>query len=97
MNPDHVTARNQLESLYNEKVAQRPRVTLWSKIIRPVVSDWGSAILKFLLGSHDPVISERVDKNGQGIYEIYDPITRDRMICHSEQEVRAWLEQRYYQ
>lgn len=58
--------------------------SLWERLIR------------FAAGSSEPVVEQRWDRQGYQFYAIYDPRTGQRTICHSEAEVRAWLEQRYY-
>lgn len=47
--------------------------------------------------SEEPRITQKQDKNGNWIYRVYDPLTHQHFICDSEQEVRVWLEERYYQ
>ncbi|MEM6255712.1 MAG: hypothetical protein AAF821_22590 [Cyanobacteria bacterium P01_D01_bin.156] len=59
-------------------------------------SFWNS-VLKLATGSSEPVIEKQSDRQGQPVYSVYDPVTQQRVDCLSEAEVRAWLEQRYYQ
>jgi len=47
--------------------------------------------------SEEPRITQKQDKSGNWVYHIYDPLTEQDFMCDSEQEVRMWLEQRYYQ
>jgi hypothetical protein len=47
--------------------------------------------------SEEPRITQKQDKSGNWIYRVYDPITHQHLIFDSEQEVRIWLEERYYQ
>jgi hypothetical protein len=97
MKLDYTATRDQLESIYEDKTARRPRNTVWTKTIRPTLRAWGHALLKSMAGSGDPVIEERMSRDGKLTYEIYDPRSGDRVTCYSEREVRIWLEQRYYQ
>lgn len=50
----------------------------------------------FAVGSSEPVVMQRCDRQGHRYYVVYDPRTQSRTICSSETEVRAWLESRYY-
>lgn len=55
---------------------------------------WGR-LAKFAVGSSEPVVEQRWDRQGCRYYVVFDPRTHARTICSSESEVRAWLEQRY--
>ena len=57
----------------------------------------GRRMQKKLVGSHEPVIEERRDRTGALYWRVYDPITQDRKFFYSEDDVRVWLDQRYYQ
>jgi len=50
----------------------------------------------FLAGNSDPVISQS-SHDGQPLWHVYDPQSRQHLSFSSETEVRHWLEQRYYQ
>ncbi|MGF1459386.1 MAG: hypothetical protein ACFBSG_10205 [Leptolyngbyaceae cyanobacterium] len=58
---------------------------------------WGSALLRYFTGSQEPRISVQQDSEGQPVFEIYDPVDQSRHTLTSEQDVRVWLEKRYYQ
>lgn len=64
------------------------------------VSDWFNhtvnAIAHALLGNSDPFIWQKTDRNGNTWWIINDPLTGTRFHAVSEEEVRAWIEQRYY-
>lgn len=47
--------------------------------------------------SEEPRITQKKDTNGNWIYRVYDPIAHQHFRFDSEQEVRVWLEKRYYQ
>lgn len=49
-----------------------------------------------VIGSSEPRIRQRCDRQGNPYYQIDDPVSRQRLHFDSELEVRAWLEQRYY-
>lgn len=57
---------------------------------------FAQGVCKRVAGSSEPSVMERCDRQGNPYYEIYDPISRQRVHCETESEVRAWLEQRYY-
>jgi len=58
---------------------------------------WGQALFRYFLGSQEPRIVTKSDRAGNPIYEVYDPIDRRHHTFASEQAVRVWLEERYYQ
>lgn len=58
---------------------------------------WGHTLFRYFLGSQEPRIVTKVDRDGQPIYEVYDPIDRRHHTFSSEHDVRVWLEERYYQ
>lgn len=45
----------------------------------------------------EPKVFQKCNRTGNVHFEVYDPKCRQRMTFGSEQEVRIWLEQRYYQ
>ncbi|MDJ1181462.1 hypothetical protein PJF56_21590 [Roseofilum sp. BLCC_M91] len=47
--------------------------------------------------SAEPRIIQKKDTHGNWIYRVYDPLTHQHFMCDSEQEVRVWLEERYYE
>ncbi|HEY9644707.1 MAG TPA: hypothetical protein V6C57_29695 [Coleofasciculaceae cyanobacterium] len=54
------------------------------------------AIAHALIGSADPFIWQKRDRNGNTWWIIDDPLTGTRFHALSEEEVRAWIEQHYY-
>lgn len=60
------------------------------------LGQWGMALLRYFTGSQQPHITVKSDRAGQSFYEVYDPVDRQHHIFGTEQEVRVWLEQRYY-
>lgn len=57
------------------------------------------SLVKFFdSASHDrePKISQKRDRNGSTYWLLYDPVTRQYTSFASEEEVRIWLEKRYY-
>ena len=56
---------------------------------------WDS-LVNALANSSDPKITQRWDKLGNSYYQVYDPMTGRSGTFGSEQEIRFWLEERYY-
>jgi hypothetical protein len=54
-------------------------------------------LLNTLSTSAEPKIHRKYDRHGNLSFRVYDPSTGLRNTFTSEQEVRAWLDQRYYQ
>ncbi|KAM3096894.1 hypothetical protein ACKFKG_09410 [Phormidesmis sp. 146-35] len=55
-----------------------------------------SLIWNLASSSSEPQVRQRRDRFGQTYFQVYDPATRCSASLHSEQEVRQWLEQRFY-
>lgn len=49
-----------------------------------------------LFQKNDPVVWEKIDRNGQSHWVIYDPRTQHSVRFDSETDVRVWLEKRFY-
>ena len=56
----------------------------------------GKALWNWLISSSDFIISEHRDNHGARYYQVFDPINEKIYQFTSEDEVRIWLEQRYY-
>jgi hypothetical protein len=50
-----------------------------------------------LNSSSDPYVWQTEAANGQIVWNAYDPVTQRRIERVSANELRAWLEKRYYQ
>lgn len=59
-------------------------------------SAFWEAVLKTLTANRDPMIHEKRDRRGNVYYDLYDPVGNQRLTFSSEEEIRYWLEQRYY-
>ena len=66
--------------------------TRFSKYCSQVIQ----ACIQHLSKSPEPKITQQFDSQGNPFFEIYDPTSKQVFQCQSEQEVRTWLEQRYY-
>lgn len=69
----------------------QPRSRLQSRLGQVAVT-----LLKFFVGSREPQIVTKHDRDGNAHYSVYDPIDRSHQTFHSEEAVRAWLDGRYY-
>lgn len=67
------------------------------KQLKSTLLQWGKSLLNFYSGSNEPRISRRFDRQGYPYFHIYDPIDNAHYTLSSEEAVRTWLEQRYYQ
>jgi hypothetical protein len=52
-------------------------------------------VLDFLAASDDPHVWRSHDRNGE-TWNAYDPVTGKQILRASEEELRMWLESRYY-
>lgn len=57
----------------------------------------GIALLTYLCGSTDLSVTVRRNHRGNTLFVAYDPVTQQRHTFSSEQELRVWVDQRYYQ
>ena len=44
----------------------------------------------------EPQIVQKSDRHGNSYWQVYDPVSASRCSFGSEQEVKAWLDHRYY-
>lgn len=54
------------------------------------------ALLSSFVGSNQPQVRMACDRQGQLYWQVYDPVNRAHHRFDTEDEVRVWLEQRYY-
>lgn len=52
--------------------------------------------LELLNFSNEPRIWRTIDGNGNTVWCVYDPVSDRSASLESEDEIRAWLEKRYY-
>ncbi|HEY9596817.1 MAG TPA: hypothetical protein V6D33_04025 [Cyanophyceae cyanobacterium] len=53
-------------------------------------------LIDFLKLSDEPRIWKTTDREGITVWRIYDPVSDHAVTLDSEDEIRAWLERRYY-
>lgn len=56
---------------------------------------WEKWIVYPLTRSGEPQVWKKCDRQGNIVYQVYDPYTRTSANLESEQAVRIWLESRY--
>ncbi|MGP1384831.1 MAG: hypothetical protein ACTS2F_14795 [Thainema sp.] len=78
----------------SENAARNQQAAHW---LTAVLKQVKAAISKLFDQSQEPRITKRVDRWGNLYFSVYDPIDRSFRVFTSEQEIRIWLEQRYYQ
>lgn len=66
------------------------------KVLIAIAQTLGQILSDLLIRSSEPMISERRDYDGSRYYQVYDPVYEEIYRFASEDEVRIWLEQRYY-
>jgi len=65
--------------------------------IRQALSAIATKVVDFLTGdSNSPKIWCTAIDAGQILWNVYDPVTQTRKVYSTEQEVREWLDSRYY-
>lgn len=57
---------------------------------------WTNAVLAYFNSSSEPHVRQ-VNRKGQIVWRVYDPVSRRHHEFTSELELRIWLEERYYQ
>ena len=61
------------------------------------LSNVGNYLLDLFAGdSSAPIITEHPNPKGANRWSVYDPYSQTERQFNSEEEVRIWLEQRYY-
>jgi hypothetical protein len=60
---------------------------------RPIAS----RLLAYLCGSNGLSVTVKRDRQGQTAFVVYDSVSQQRHTFSSEQELRVWTDQRYYQ
>jgi hypothetical protein len=68
-----------------------------SRLPKRYLHSLGHALVAWLCGSREPHIKVRHNRHSQVLFEVYDPFAQTRHTFYSEQNLRTWLDQRYYQ
>lgn len=83
-----------LEQLMTAPSAGRPSRRQWHP--QPTTPTWLKRLLAFVTGSMEVQVEQRRDRQGQPYWAVYDPQTSQHHRFDTEQEVRIWIDQRYY-
>ncbi|ASC71686.1 hypothetical protein XM38_026400 [Halomicronema hongdechloris C2206] len=82
--------REILERLYHQSPSRfRYGLSRWTQALATAVVEW------LTRDRNAPRIYQRHDAAGNVVWQAYDPLTRRSIMSQSEQEIRAWLEERY--
>ena len=54
-------------------------------------------LVNALAGQSEPKIYRKRDRQGNWYFRVYDPVGDRSATLYSERELRAWIDQRYYQ
>jgi hypothetical protein len=82
-----------------ERQRQRLEALVQPQPTSPVVKAlqrMGHTLVRFLTNGHNPHIQQRW-QNGCLFWWVYDPMTQQTQRFYSEDELRIWLEGRYYE
>ncbi|MGG6241647.1 hypothetical protein ACQ4N7_23735 [Nodosilinea sp. AN01ver1] len=98
MKPNSLYAQLELIPEPLERSAQSDyaigRVWAEAKVrLRPMAS----SLMAYLCGSSSLTVTVKRDRQGQTAFVVYDPVSQQRHTFSSEQELRVWADQRYYQ
>ncbi|MEC4986278.1 MAG: hypothetical protein SAJ37_06645 [Oscillatoria sp. PMC 1068.18] len=66
---------------------------IWQIVAKDIVWEY---FLKITVRSSEPRIYEKQNSQGKIYWQVYDPVTNFCGSFASENEVRIWLEKRYY-
>ena len=79
--------RQRLESLVQPQPA--------SPLIK-ALQRFGQTLVTFLTNGQSPYIQQQW-QNGGLVWRVYDPVTQQTQRFYSEDDLRLWLETRYYE
>lgn len=61
-----------------------------------ILAQWGKDWVRFLTRGGEPKIWQTQTQKGEIIWKVYDPKTRKAEQFMNEEDVRIWIEKRYY-
>lgn len=79
----------------NQQSSVRKTIANLGKKIAKSLHNLGDRLLRFDTNS-EPKIWVRKHPSGNIYFRIYDPLRERNIYLNSEEEVRCWLDQRYY-
>lgn len=86
------TAEHAFNPVINRPIRSRDRL---HPSIKERLANLFQTVLNAASGNSEPRISQKRDRRGNLYFSVYDPISNESAVMGSEQEIRAWLEQRY--
>lgn len=91
-NPANCSERQQLEHLFHQSSSMRLQLRL-----RHIFQSIGVYLMDALTRDRQaPRLWMTTNATGDSIWHSYDPMTHQSFSSASEQEMRSWLESRYY-
>ena len=81
-----------LAVVWDQKIQPQAKPRLLSGLSRVL-----DRLMKFLVTSNELRIWQTSDRFGNTLWNAYDPATGRSTSLDSEPELRAWIEERYYQ
>jgi len=76
---------------YRHAASDRRTPSFWTQLQR-----FGAQVANWLSTSDEPRIWTRTDRLGRVWWYARDPVTGNSLAQASEQDVRAWIEERYH-
>ena len=98
MKPNSLYA--QLELIPESPEQPTPADYFWGRAwaaVKARLGPAGMALLAYFCGSTAPRVRLKRDRRGNTLFVAYDPVSQERHTFSSEQALRVWAEQRYYQ
>jgi len=85
-----------LELISSQSTKPTIKPTIVTKVVTSLRNIW-QALLTYSLTNPELRVWTTTDATGQLVWKVHDPVTQARMEFASEQDLRIWLEERYYQ
>lgn len=82
-----------------EQQRQRLEALVQPRPTSPVINALkraGHTLVRFLTNGQNPYIQQRL-QNGCLVWRVYDPMAQQTRRFYSEDDLRVWLETRYYE
>jgi hypothetical protein len=80
----------------DSSVFRASAVGFWKHFIQPITRGIEKFLSQLFSRETEPKVWETKDRDGHHIWHVYDPITGHSATLHSEHEIMAWIEERYY-
>ena len=93
-NPQSIQLEAQRQKLNALLQAERPQPSIHP--LKEVVSRLGASMVQFLTGQRSLRIWTRT-RQGQQVWYVYDTLANRKQQFTSEEDLRIWLDKRYYE